>query len=252
MVIPSAGTNQNPIHLLKNDPAAKHASTVIQSFLTARKYDVVVPEQQETLDNLALAQNLIEGRESDYAYELALSIGSDIYITYNGAFENAGYGTHKYSMNVNAFETTTSRLLGSETGYSQGRKGESMVSIEEAMNDAIDKMLARITSYWKDDLSRGVQYKVLVSISPEFDEDQAEEIQFTFMDVVDKIAKTSKENIVTKQTLDYQIWCSPEEYDKSSKVYREIKNIFNDSGSDGFLRRININRKIIMLKIDYE
>ncbi|MCK5537054.1 hypothetical protein KAJ27_17985 [bacterium] len=252
MVIPAAKQNENPIDLLKNNPAVKHASAVIQSYLTARKYDVIVPEQQQTLENLASAQNMVEGRESDYAYELALSIGSDVYITFSGTFEDAGFGTQKYAINIKAFETTTARLLGAETGYSQGRKGETMVSIEEAMNDAVDKVLARITSYWKDDLSRGIQYKVLVSLSTEFDEDQVEDIQFAFMDAVEEIAKNSKENILTKQTIDYLLWCDAEKYDKSSKVYRSIKKAFNNAGTDGTLRRVNINRKMIMLKMDYE
>ena len=45
-------------------------------------------------------------------------------------------------------------MLGSETGYSQGRSGDQKVSIEEAMNDAIAKVLSRVNQYWKKDLKR--------------------------------------------------------------------------------------------------
>lgn len=252
MVLPAVEKGVNPIEMLQTNEAVKHAANVIQSYLTARAYDVVVPEQQAVLQDLSAAQNMVEGRESDYAYDLALSIGSDVYITYSGTLEDAGYGTQRYSMGVSAFETTTGRLLGTETGYSQGRRGETMVSIEEAMNDAIDKVLSRVNEYWKSDLTRGIQYKLLISVSTDFDEDQVEDIQFAMMDALEGIAKSVKENVLTKQTMDYLLWCSPDEYDKSSNVYRAIRKSFTDAGTEGTLRRININRKMIILKIDFE
>ena len=252
MVIPATPKGTNPISLLENDPKVRHAASVVESFLTAKKYDVVVPEQQAELENLNKAQMNLEDREEDYAYELALSIGSDVYITFSGAIEDAGYGTKKYAMNVRAFETTTARLLGAETGYSQGRKGEIMVSIEEAMNDAITNVLSRISNYWKDDAKKGVQYKVITSISTDFDEDEVEEIQFAFMDVVENVSKKSKNNITSKQTLDYLLWCDATEYDKSMKVYMNLKRGFKSSGAPGKLGKINLNRKLILLKIDSE
>ena len=252
MVIPATGKGQNPIQLLQTNPEVRHAASVIESYLTARMYDVVVPEQEANLADLAQAQQMVAGREEDYAYQLALSIGSDVYITFAGAVESSGYGTQKYSLIARAYEATTARLLGTETGYSQARQGEIMVSIEEAMNDAIDKVLSRINNYWKDDLKRGIQYKVLISIAPDFDEDQVEEIQFAVADAVEAISKNYKENVVTKQTLDYLVWCDAAKYDKSSKVYRYIKKAFDDAALDATLRSININRKLILLKIDAE
>ena len=117
------------------------------------------------------------------------------------------------------------------------------------MKDAIDRVLGRIVNYWKDDITRGIQYKLVVSIGSGFAEDKIEEIQFTFQDAVQAVAKKSKENIVTKQTLDYLIWCDVTKFDKSSKVYREVKKIF-DKSNLGALRQVNINRKVILLKID--
>jgi len=159
-------------------------------------------------------------------------------------------------MIVRAYETTTARLLGTETGYSQARKGEIMVSIEEAMNGAIENVLSRVKNYWKSDLKNGIQYKLVVSISPDFDEDEAESISFAFMDAVEEISNKSKENIATSQTLDYLLWCDPGKYDKSSKVYRYLKKKFGsfveDEGVTAKLRKINVNRKMILLKVDAE
>jgi len=76
------------------------------------------------------------------------------------------------------------------------------------------------------------------------------------MDAVEEIAKKSKENIATNQTLDYLLWCDPQKYDKSSKVYRKLKKQFNnfveEEGVDATLRKINVNRKMILLKVDMD
>jgi len=252
MVLPSVKKGKSPIDALRTNPAYKHAAAVVESYLTARQYDVIVPEQQESLESLNSAQMDLGDREEDYAYQLALSIGSDVYIEYSGIEEDAGYGTKKYALTVRAYETTTARLLGTETGYSQGRKGEIMVSVEEAMNDAIDKVLARVTEYWKKDVDKGIQYKLIFNLSTDFDEDQIEEIQFALMDAIEEMSKSSKENIVTNQTVDYLIWCDPAKYDKSSKVYRYVKKYFKKEETEGTLRKVNVNRKMILLKVDYE
>ena len=252
LVLPIVKKGESPINILLEDPTYRHAASVIESYLTSRQYDVVVPEQMEALEALNTAQLELGDREDDYAYQLALSIGSDIYIEFSGIEEKAGYGTNKYAANVRAYETTTSRLLGAETGYSQSRKGELMLCVEEAMNDAVDKVLSRITSYWKEDLSQGVQYKLVLNMSSDFDEDQIEEIQFVLMDVIEKMTNKSKENILTSQTMDYNIWCDPREYNKSSKVYRNLKKSFKSEDVEGSINKININRKMILLKVDYE
>jgi hypothetical protein len=120
------------------------------------------------------------------------------------------------------------------------------------MNDAIDKVLARVTEYWKKDVDKGIQYKLIFNLSTDFDEDQIEEIQFTLMDAIEDMSKSSKENIVTAQTIDYLIWCDPEKYDKSSKVYRYLKKYFTQEETEGTIRKLNVNRKMILLKVNYE
>ena len=127
-----------------------------------------------------------------------------------------------------------------------------MVSVEEAMNDAIDKILSRIRSYWMKDMNQGVQYKLVFDISTDFDEDEVEEIQFALMDAIEELSKKSKENVITNQTMDYLVWCDAGNYNKSSKVYRFLKKYFKKEGTNGILRKVNVNRKMITLKVDYE
>lgn len=252
MVLPVVKKGESPIDALKNNPNLTHAANTIQSFLTSRQYDVIVPEQQAELNNLTSAQFAIGDMAEDYSYQLALSIGSDVYITYNVNIENDKYGTKKAIVSIQAYETTTSRLLGTETGYSPSSSDPPMVLIENGVNDAIDKVLSRIIAYWKDDLERGLQYKLIVSISEDFNADQSEEISFVFSDILEEITKnkTYKENIVTSQTLDYLIWCDPERFDKPTKLYRQIKKSFANNFVDGSLTKNNLNRKMLTLKIE--
>jgi hypothetical protein len=254
MVIPAVKKGENPIDVLMNNPNLSHGAKAIESYLTARQYDVVVPEQQANLSTLTSAQLSLKDVEEDYSYQLALSIGSDVYITYEVTITADKFNTKKASASVRAYETTTARLLGTETGYSPSANTADMVLIENAINDAIDKVLSRIMDYWKEDMTRGVQYKLIVSLSNDFDEDQAEEISFIFTDILTQITKNKKfkENIVTKQTLDYLLWCDPANYPQTTKLYRDLKSKFSEEYAEGVLKQVNINRKLVLLKVDVE
>jgi len=253
-VIPSVKKGENPIDLLQSNSDLSHAAKVIESHLTAKQYDVVDPKQQLDLSALSDAQQSLKEVEDDLSYQLALSIGCDVYLTYEVNIEDCSHNTKKAIVNVRAYETTTARLLGTETGYSPASNISTKVLIENAVNDAIDKVLNRITNYWKEDLERGLQYKLIVSIATNFDADQAEEIAFVFSDILREVTKNKKfkENIVTGQTLDYLLWCDPDEFAQSTNLYRTIKKKFGDNFDEGTLRKVNINRKLVLLKVDYE
>ena len=252
MVIPEVPKGENPIEHLSSDPMAKHAARVIESYLTARQYEVVVPEQMEALQALSEAQESLKGFEEDYSYQLALSIGSDVYITYSTDIKTRTIGSstvRKAIVSVRAYETTTARLLGTETGYSVERPSPEEAVLEEAINDAVDKVLSRINAYWNEDLKRGVQYKLIVRIGEDFDEDEVEDISFAISDLIDRFCNYSKENVVTESTLDYLVWAKMDKFEKSSKLYRAMRKAFPQEFEDGKLRRININRKLILLKV---
>ncbi|MBZ0263625.1 hypothetical protein K8I28_03070 [bacterium] len=251
MVIPAVEKGKNPIDVLQKNANLSHAAKVIEGFLTARQYSVQVPENAASLNELTSAQISIAGIEDDYSYKLALSIGSDVCITYEVNLEKAKFDTKKAVVSVRAYETTTSRLLGTETGYSPTAQSPDLVLIENAINDAIDKVLSRILEYWKSDLGLGIQYKLIVSIASEFSEGEAEDISFAFADILESISanRQFKENIITKQTLDYLVWANPKEYSRSTNFYRDIKKQFRDEFPDGELNQININRKLVLLKV---
>jgi hypothetical protein len=251
MVMPNAETNQSPLDILAADPIARQSSTIIQSYLTSKGYEVVTPEQSGEIANLITTQQSLNGGYPDFSYQLALTIGSDIYMTFTGYSEESSLDTTRYIATLNIYETTTARLLGSETGYSKGRKGDVGVSVEEAYNDAIDRALTRVMNYWKEDVEKGIQYKVIVSLTPGLDSFDIDTIHLSFLDAVDEIAVNSRELILTDETIDFLIWVDPKRYDRPLRVYQALKEAFEQGGSSAVMGRSSINRKLMQLTIEY-
>jgi hypothetical protein len=243
MVIPEVSKGQTPMQVLDANPLAKHAAATIESYLTAKQYDVVVPRASEQLNDVAQLSAEIKGAEEDVAYQVALSLGSDVYIVYAGRVQDG-----KASVSVKAYETTTARLLGTETGYSKTRPGTPMEPlVEEAIGDAINKVLQRVTNYWNKDVKIGIQYKMIFKMIGEFDEDETEEIQEQISDLFDDAFYRSKENVVTDKTMDYLVWAKKDDFKKASKIYRFFKKKMKKTAK---IRKININKKLIIMSVD--
>jgi hypothetical protein len=252
LVIPEVPKGGNPLEEIQQKPAVKQAARVIESYLTARRYEVIVPEQQDFLNNYGEIMQLIKGVGEDLSYKIALAIGSDVYITYSVTIDKRYVGStenKKASVSVRAFETTTARLLGTETGYSYERPASDEVVTEEAIHDAIDKVLSRINAYWKEDLQRGVQYKIIFNITGSFDKSQLETIQDAVSDVLSSVANRTKENIATDQTMDYLVWAKPAQYSKARDLYRTMRDEFAAMVKFAALERQQLNRKLLLLAI---
>ena len=252
MVIPARKDDTAPIDLLQNNSNYKIGAEVIQSYLSNRKYEVLLPQQQQVIQEQIAAQFALSGTGEDYSYLMALSIGSDVYITYNISIESRMLGTtevKKAIVGCQAYETTTSRLLGTETGYSEERNAPEQVLIEEAMHSAINTVLSRINAYWKKDINQGLQYKVMVKISQDFTRDNAENIIFALGDLYQNLAKNIKEEGFGDYTYDVRLWIDPEKYGTTTDLYRAIKQKYQNQGN---IERVALTGKLIMLKVENE
>ncbi|MBU0520225.1 hypothetical protein KKA00_08875 [bacterium] len=252
MVLPEVKKGENPLEVMEKRSEIKHAARAIESYLTAKRYEVIVPQQQDFLNNYGETMRLVESTSDDMSHRMALAIGSDVYITYAVSIESRYVGStqqKKASVSVRAYETTTARLLGTETGYSYERPSPDEVVVEEAIKDAIDKVLSRVTAYWKDDLQRGIQYKILFSITGSFSKDQGEDIQFAVADVLKSFTNRSKENVVTDKTMDYLVWVKPGKYAQARDLYRDIKDGFAAEFAGAKVKSQQLNRKLLMLEI---
>jgi len=125
-----------------------------------------------------------------------------------------------------------------------------MISVEEAINGAIDAVLSRIDSYWRADLRRGVQYKLILSVSSSYSSDEAFDIQDLFMDALAKLCSSTKENIATTNTMDIQAWVDPSRYNSSRALLKDLREAFNESAWGSSLSIQTLNRKLIQLRVD--
>ncbi|MCX6136191.1 MAG: DUF6175 family protein [Ignavibacteriales bacterium] len=253
MALPDVKPGQNPLEQLRTDAVLKQGASVIESYLTARKYDVIAPDQAEQIFQQHRAQLALKGQEEDLSYAIALSVGSDVYITYTISIENRMVGStqvHKASVSVRAYETTTARLLGTETGYSEESAAPATALVEAAITNALNNVMSRINGYWTDDVKIGLQYKVIFNLTGKFDEDTRYDIADAVSKTLKKICNRTKENVVSEKTIDYLVWVSNKDMQSPTSFFRETRREFLANFSKGKLRQINLNRKLMILGIE--
>ena len=167
MALPEVKPGQNPLEILRSDNVVRQGASAIESYLTLKQYNVVAPDQAEQIFQQQRGQLNLKGKEEDLSYAIALSVGSDIYITYTVTIDSRYVGSsqvRKASVSVRAYETTTARLLGTETGYSEESAAPATALVDAAVGNALSNVMSRINAYWKDDSKNGQQYKVTIKI----------------------------------------------------------------------------------------
>jgi hypothetical protein len=157
---------------------------------------------------------------------------------------------HKASVSVRAYETTTARLLGTETGYSDESAAPPAALIEAAITNALNNVMSRINSYWADDMRNGVQYKVIFNIVGKFDGDAKDELSPAAFLTLKKLCNRVKENVVSDKTMDYLVWVTNQDFQNASLFFVALKKEFAQNFAQGKLRKVNANRKLLMLAIE--
>jgi len=120
------------------------------------------------------------------------------------------------------------------------------VLIEEGMKDAIDKVINRITAYWKTDLAQGTPFKLVVTVSNSFDKNEAEDILFAISDLAKKVALNVRENNLSDYTYDALLRCDPARFTSSSDLYRQLRQAYKGRGR---VERIALSRKLVLIHI---
>ncbi len=253
MALPEVKPGQNPLDELKSDSLLMQGASVIESYLTAKKYSVVAPDQAEQIFQQQKAQLALKGAEEDLSYAIALSVGSDIYVTYSITVATRQVGStnvRKASVAVRAYETTTARLLGTETGYSDESAAPATALAEAAMTNALNNVMARINSYWQDDVKDGQQYKVIVTVTGKFDEDTRYDLEDAVQKTLKKICNKTKQNVSSDKTIDYLVWVTNPDMQNPAGFFREMRREFNANFTSGKLHQVNLNRKLMMVSVE--
>jgi hypothetical protein len=253
MALPDVKPGGNPLDQLKSDNVLKQAASVIESYLTAKKYSVIAPDQAEQIYQQQKAQLAVKGADEDLSYAIALSVGSDVYVTYTVTVDTRMVGStdvRKASVSVRAFETTTARLLGSETGYSDESAAPATALVEAAISNALDNVVGRINSYWQDDIKNGVQYKVIINVTGKFDEDTRYDLDDAVQKTLKKLCNKTKQNVSTGQTIDYLVWVTNPDMQNPTGFFREMRKEFDADFTAGKLHQVNLNRKLMMVSVE--
>jgi hypothetical protein len=253
MAFPEVKPGENPLNELRSNAALKQAASVIESYLTKKRYNVVAPEQAQQVYEQQKNQLSLKGHEEDLSYMIALSVGSDIYVSYTITVDTRKVGStevRKASVSVRAYETTTARLLGAETGYSEESAAPSNALVEAAVTNALNNVISRLNAYWQEDLQNGSQFKIIFSITGTFDEDTRYDIADAAAKTLKKIAGRTKENVVADNTLDYLVWIQDKDLQSPSALFRELRREFNANFPQGKLKQITLNRKLIVVGIE--
>jgi hypothetical protein len=182
-----------------------------------------------------------------------LTVGSDIYVTYTITIDTRKVGTsdvRKASVSVRAYETTTARLLGAETGYSEESAAPATALVEAAVNNALDNVMSRINAYWQDDAKNGLQYKVRLSITGQFDEDTRYDLEDAVQKTLKKLCNRTKQNVSSEKTLDYNVWVTNPDMQNPSGFFREMRKEFDAQFSAGKLHQVALNRKLMILAVE--
>lgn len=239
-VLPDAGTAQAEWTTFSSNHAA--------GYLTQRKYDVVdlATLRQVEADTAALRN--LEGVTQDPKARIALQSGADVYIEYQVGVDGGKVGrdaTVKASASVKAFETTTARQIGAASAFSKdyaATAGARDKAIAEALGDAIDRVLANVDDFWKDDLAQGRQF--LVSIRGDFGGKHRDARRLVH-GVIRDTAAEFKENVATDKTLNYRVWYKG----SNSDLLFALQDKAAAALGGRELREVTTNRKLLVLDL---
>lgn len=224
--------------------ALNHAA----GYLTGRKFEVLDIEQVRKIQDMGNQMNMIQGNLDPMA-QIALQIGSDIYLVVQISVEQGSVGsdkTIKGSASVKAFETTTARQLGAASGFSKNYAAtadSTNKAIAEALSDAADKVLVNVMDYWKDDVKKGSQF--LIQIAGSFGSKGGREARRLLDATLKKVAGEVKQDLATDQTLHYRVWFTGSNTDLLFALQDAVDK--NLQGAE--LKSVSENRKLLTLQL---
>lgn len=147
------------------DPWVRNAAN---EYLTSRKYNAIdLASGMKKLQGLAQRVLRIDGVPGDEKNRAAMVMGADVFIEIVAHNEGENTPHVRGIASIKAYETTTARLLGSSSAvgrrYPRRETGSEFTTVKEAIQNATDNVLEHVMSYWKDDVSKGNRYFVMLA-----------------------------------------------------------------------------------------
>ena len=246
MVSPNLTLKDGVPDLSSESPYSRTTAEAINGYLTKKNYEVKSVDGQAELSSILQMQSDIANTEDDLSYLASVALDADIYIKYTPEVTN-----DEVSVEVSAYETSTARLLGSQSAVVRNNGHTSKININSNIGAAVRKAMPgleqKILGYWKMDLAKGTQYKVVVNIKGEYSDSQTEDLHDAIMKGLKNNFSSVKVNVMTAKTLDFVIYANPLQYKDSQEVYSKIRQVFKPIAET---KKNNITRKLILMELN--
>ncbi len=245
IVVPAQkAKGMSDLQAFQSNPNNRMAIEAINGYLTQRQYEVKSLAGEETLGEVIQMQQDIAETEEDLSYLASLALSADIYIKFSASIEGG-----IVLIELSAYEAATARLLGSQTSQAAAN-GQSKAAIAQAVFDAANRAMPglekKIKGYWEVDRRNGVQYKVIMKLQGDFDEQRVEDIQDDVSMLVKKAFKRVNTNVQTAKTIDMTVFADMDKFGDSQEVYSYIRRGLKGSVT---VRKINITKKLILIEL---
>lgn len=245
IVVPAQkAKGMSDLQAFQSNPNNRMAIEAINGYLTQRQYEVKSLAGEETLGEVIQMQQDIAETEEDLSYLASLALSADIYIKFSASIEGG-----IVLIELSAYEAATARLLGSQTSQAAAN-GQSRGDIAQAVFDAASRAMPglekKIKGYWEVDRKNGVQYKVIMKLQGDFDEQRVEDIQDDVNMLAKKAFKRVNTNVQTAKTIDMTVFADMDKFADSQEVYSYIRRGLKGSVT---VRKINITKKLILIEL---
>lgn len=240
------GKGISELQVVQNNPMAKAMMDAVNEYLTRKKYDVKSLEGAAELDNVVQMQNDIAETDEDLSYLASLALGADVYIKFSGSVNH-----NAISVDLNAYESSTARLLGSESTMDDDCGGNDQATISDCLHKAARRAMPRlekkIQAYWEKDREQGVQYKLIINIKGDFDEEEVEDLHDDIVSLLKSNFKHVNLNVMTAKTINATIYADAEKFPDSQEIYGFVRNSLKGKNE---AKKVNITRKLILMDIE--
>ena len=245
IVVPAQkAKGMSDLQAFQSNPNNRMAIEAINGYLTQRQYEVKSLAGEETLGEVIQMQQDIAETEEDLSYLASLALSADIYIKFSASIEGG-----IVLIELSAYEAATARLLGSQTSQAAAN-GQSRGDIAQAVFDAASRAMPglekKIKGYWEVDRKNGVQYKVIMKLQGDFDEQRVEDIQDDVNMLAKKAFKRVNTNVQTAKIIDMTVFADMDKFADSQEVYSYIRRGLKGSVT---VRKINITKKLILIEL---
>ena len=223
MVLPAGTKNlTESMNLLNNDSYANAASNAINGYLTEKQFNVKALEGSTQINDVVTLQNEIAGQEEDLSYIASLSFGADVYIKFSVDIRHS-----QILANLSAYESTSGRMLGTQTSTvnDNGTRKEELIA--SAMHKALPGLLRKVQAYWDADSKFGTQYKLIIYFNGDFSNlDVADSRVLTLLK--QQFVKIQT-NAMTDKTSEYTIYVNSQDCGDSYEVYNALRAALGSS-----------------------